>query len=417
MDVRNRMADVIKLRCNACQDFIKMMLVEGWQQVLYDKAHDAVKNNRKFKSKYMRAYDEMRNFGIESYQVEKMDVTLIAEIVMCNYYNKFNAMKSVTEETWNALDQLRKDRNFIDHSNENIEPGELYLYGLLALCNLSRFVKTVDECEAKIPDNERLAFRQKYIAKISELQDVLDEERIENIEWKKKIDKDIRKVLESSNPLQSWCDVFALYIDLYMKHDHNPERYDYFIIRSAEMGIIYAFMEAANAYSVQKNYNEAERLMIMAYNAHTASAHDLVHSINILLSAGGALTPNLQKMIDDLQTNGEQIKQDADGLFHLETKRQRIKESNSNQSDALKKPEIKTKVSTVQTTYFKRCAQGHSSLVAALKSIGVDSSVKYRARIAAANGIIGYTDSVLQNLILLLKLRKGVLIKPIDKKK
>ena len=35
MDVRNRMADVVKLRCNACQDFLRMILKEGWQQELY----------------------------------------------------------------------------------------------------------------------------------------------------------------------------------------------------------------------------------------------------------------------------------------------------------------------------------------------------------------------------------------------
>ena len=42
MDVRNRMADVVKLRCNVCQDFIRMILKEGWQKELYKKAQEEI---------------------------------------------------------------------------------------------------------------------------------------------------------------------------------------------------------------------------------------------------------------------------------------------------------------------------------------------------------------------------------------
>lgn len=38
MDVRNRMADVIKLRCNVCQDFLKLIIDDNWQQFIYEKA-------------------------------------------------------------------------------------------------------------------------------------------------------------------------------------------------------------------------------------------------------------------------------------------------------------------------------------------------------------------------------------------
>jgi len=45
MNVRNRIADVIKLRCNACQDFIAMVLKPGWQQELYNKAQYEITNS------------------------------------------------------------------------------------------------------------------------------------------------------------------------------------------------------------------------------------------------------------------------------------------------------------------------------------------------------------------------------------
>lgn len=45
MDVRNRMANVVKLRCNACQDFLKLVIQPNWQQNLYNKAEREVMNN------------------------------------------------------------------------------------------------------------------------------------------------------------------------------------------------------------------------------------------------------------------------------------------------------------------------------------------------------------------------------------
>ena len=42
MEIRNRMPDVVKLRCNACQEFLKMVIKHNWQQRLYDIAKEAL---------------------------------------------------------------------------------------------------------------------------------------------------------------------------------------------------------------------------------------------------------------------------------------------------------------------------------------------------------------------------------------
>lgn len=42
MEIRNRMPDVVKLRCNACQEFLKMVIKPNWQQRLYDIAKEAI---------------------------------------------------------------------------------------------------------------------------------------------------------------------------------------------------------------------------------------------------------------------------------------------------------------------------------------------------------------------------------------
>lgn len=58
MEIRNRMADVESLMCGVCQEFLGMVITEGWQDELYKRAKDAVKNN-KHKGDYKAIYDKM----------------------------------------------------------------------------------------------------------------------------------------------------------------------------------------------------------------------------------------------------------------------------------------------------------------------------------------------------------------------
>ena len=182
MEIRNRMSDVVKLRCNACQDFLKMAIKPGWQKEIYDIAKDAIEHN-KYADNYRPAYEKMRDIGIE---------------------------------TREALTKLRDDRNLTNHSNENEDAEELYLRGLLSLCNLKNFVKAVDKNEVRIDDEERLAYRSKYIPKIEELTDILDEERIELIQRAKDIRKDINKLFackDEKTRLCLWCDINSIWIE------------------------------------------------------------------------------------------------------------------------------------------------------------------------------------------------------------
>ena len=75
---------------------------------------------------------------------------------------------------------------------------------------------------------------------------------------------------------------------------------------------------------------------------------------------------------------------------------------------------------TIQTTvkiteiYYPACDSSHVSLVDALKSIGVDSSMANRKIIAQINNITDYSGTSEQNLELLNKLKKGFLIKSLS---
>ena len=60
--------------------------------------------------------------------------------------------------------------------------------------------------------------------------------------------------------------------------------------------------------------------------------------------------------------------------------------------------------------FYPKCDSKFTSIVDALKSIGVDSTYSFRKKIADKNGITRYVGSDSQNIALLSKLKKGVLI-------
>ena len=63
--------------------------------------------------------------------------------------------------------------------------------------------------------------------------------------------------------------------------------------------------------------------------------------------------------------------------------------------------------------YFERCEdENETSIVDALKAIGVNSSFSNRKKIAEANGISAYIGTPTQNTKLLTKMKAGTLIKP-----
>ncbi len=83
MHIRNRISDIKKIRCNACQDYLKMVAVEDWKNQLYEKTQIAVKYSP---AKYKPAYKIMRTRGIENYEIDDMDVTFISEVIhKCSY--------------------------------------------------------------------------------------------------------------------------------------------------------------------------------------------------------------------------------------------------------------------------------------------------------------------------------------------
>ena len=319
MDVRNRMADVVKLRCNACQDFLRMILSEGWQKELYKKAKYEVTNNTRFKDKYIATYEQMRNAenGVDNYSVDDLDVTLMTELVVARFMGI-----SVDKATRSALIELKDNRNITNHSSENEENDELYLRGLLALCNLRDFVRTVDKKETDIDDEKRLAYRQKYIPKIEELKELLDEERIELVQKEKSMRKDIQRVLDSDDPYVMWGEISKLYFDRYSMVERNDQGFHDFIVCASDAGVEFPNSEAADYFAfVVKDPTEAERRLWMLYNSENNTyggyASQILDTINWYIKLGGVITDGMKELIKTLTESGFNIEKSDDGLYEL----------------------------------------------------------------------------------------------------
>ena len=63
MEIRNRMPDVVKLRCNACQEFLKMVIKPNWQQRLYDIAKEATDRKKSYRKSTIHQ-SEPKNKGL-----------------------------------------------------------------------------------------------------------------------------------------------------------------------------------------------------------------------------------------------------------------------------------------------------------------------------------------------------------------
>nr|DAQ16512.1 MAG TPA: hypothetical protein [Caudoviricetes sp.] len=317
MEMRNRMPDVAKLRGNACQEFLKMVIKPNWQQRLYDIAKEAIEHNR-YADNYRPAYEKMRDIGIENYSIDEMDVTFITQVVcFCS------SIVSVQKQTKDALTKLRDDRNLTNHSNENEEDEELYLRGLLSLCNLRSFVKAVDKFEINIDDADRLNYRNKYIPQIEELMDILDEERIALIQRTKDITKDINRLLSCSDDetrLRMWCDISKLYMDREWKLDKNPERYNEFIVMASDAGIPEAHINAAIYFlNIKKDYVEMERRLQMMFDSRdrltAGNVHSIIESINWYVTTGNNITVGMNEMADRIIALGFPVEKQEDGTY------------------------------------------------------------------------------------------------------
>ena len=102
-----------------------MVIKDGWQQVLYEKAKQEFEVEEKYYSKYIAVYRKMREVGIDNFSIDEMDVTLISAIV---HDRGLNSIAPTKKETRICLEQLTEDRNEKGHSGGNEDSEKIYKF-------------------------------------------------------------------------------------------------------------------------------------------------------------------------------------------------------------------------------------------------------------------------------------------------
>ena len=313
MEIRNRMADVESLMCGVCQEFLGMVITEGWQDELYKRAKDAVKNN-KHKGDYKAIYDKMRDIGVDNYCIQDTDISVISVIIQYN-----NKLAPTQPKTKNAIDQVRRDRNEIKHPNENEDSEELYLRGLIALINLRTFVKTVDEFETTIDDEVRASFRKNSLAKIEELKDTLDDERISLIQKYKEMDRHIAQMLDSNNDIKTWISIKELYRRK-GELEGNKNLVFEFCERASNAGVPRAHYEATLYALLKEDYEDVLRHFLMTYNSFKqkqdhVGVNNILDIINMYYNGTGIVCDEMKQIISELKEMGHDITQKDYGHY------------------------------------------------------------------------------------------------------
>lgn len=304
MEIRKRLDDVKELCCKAGQDYMKMVVKPGWQIKLYNISKDAVENNH-YKQNYAKTYAKMRELNdVQDYQVSDMDLSIIITVALhCEEIVKVKLSK----ETKDALKKLRYDRNEEGHTSYSEEDDELYLRGLLELCNLRSFVRCVDDYETDIDDSQRYEYRKLYIEKINDLQELLDDERIHLVQGRKERKRDIKQILDSDNPDREWSHILGIRNKTQLSLQKDIEGYNQFIIESAEAGVIQAYGIAADMYMRQKDYDKAEhyyRMLLTEDSGRYLNAHEMLDLANLYINKLCSKEGDGQRIIDLLMKNG-----------------------------------------------------------------------------------------------------------------
>ena len=148
------------------------------------------------------------------------------------------------------------------------------------------------------------------------------------------------------------------------------------------------FEDKVNKYSNYNfNQNQFDALVSFAYNIGnidqltakgTRTIEQISSHISLYIKAGG-------KTLNGLVKRREKEKE----LFDMP-----VESSNTSTTDI----------------FYPKCDSRFTSIVDALKSIEVDSTYSFRKKIADKNGITKYVGSDSQNIEMLSKLKKGVLI-------
>lgn len=183
--------------------------------------------------------------------------------------------------------------------------------------------------------------------------------------------------------------------------------------RCASMGYNYRLMECcfiSNADDVQKfnaNIDELAKNILACFEITAKEASDFKAEVEVVQNTAPA-----RKSVDEL---AKEVIAGLHGTGHENRKASLAKQGYNNYDEVRARVNelcgVKT-TSAPKVNYYARYFGTSGSLVDALNSLKIGSSLANRKKIAKANGISNYAGTAAQNIKLLNLLKQGKLIKP-----
>lgn len=308
MKIGNRSEDVVKLRCNICQDFMKMIAVDNWRTILYPFVQNIVATS--YRDGYIEQYKVIRQKGIENYSIDDMDVPFIAKVLQ--HCPKI-AITTLARDTSNALKRLKEDRNVTDHSSKNEPDEELYLRALVDLKDLQSFLHIVDLNEVTIPDQTRAQFVQKYSKAIADLKLEIYNDCIETFQIK----RDIQLILSSDNQGDTFLRMHQSYNEKALLSDENRTQLWRFTIEASNAGIKSAHGLAAIYYlnDLEEATHRYEMMIDGVEKLGAYEAHQLIDFVNHAYMTGKKPTERMEQFVKRVKDQGFDIEETTKGII------------------------------------------------------------------------------------------------------
>lgn len=150
--------------------------------------------------------------------------------------------------------------------------------------------------------------------------------------------------------------------------------------------------KAVNALKYSLNQNQFDALVSFTFNCGAANLKKLTDNNKRTLAQISARIPNYNRASGKVLTGLTRRRAAEKALFD--------------------KPVAQVAAAAPAKAYYPKYTGTSASIVVALSSLGVTSTLAYRKQIAKANNITNYTGTAAQNTKLLNLLKNGKLIKP-----
>ncbi len=270
MDLRNRTSSVTKLQTNMLQGYFKMIIDSHYVDTSWkNKVESCVKKGvvGKYKVNYAAANDKIRALGIEKYEIEDMDTTIISTIIL---YERDVTMHEVKSRIRGVVNSVNEDRKYFAHQNGNETDLELYHRMVVAVNNMFKLASAVDD-DVLLHDNARITYRRKYTEQLSDILESIEEDRYELFKEQERIrtiEKDVFALKTTNNFNYVWKRLIEKYLGDWSLDSESRRNYYEFIIKAADAGIQRAYVNVGNFYFDgelgQIDYKKAEEYYVKA---------------------------------------------------------------------------------------------------------------------------------------------------------